>query len=189
MPFIMLTKESGKARSLDLRDHGLGRQVVLGHEQGHVADGLGGGGHLDDVAAHVVDRAVHGLDLLPAVAEPQGDGLGAEVGVLAARHLVAVDVGGAGLEAAFEGGVGLAGHFPVVGQLLQALLVQARIASAALQGADEGVEGGLGGDAGHGGEGRVHHVHAGLGGLQQGGHLVAAGIVGVQVDGDGRPRS
>ena len=50
----------------------LGLQVVLHHEHGHVADDLGGGGDLDQVAEHVVDLAVHLLALLPAVRRGRG---------------------------------------------------------------------------------------------------------------------
>jgi hypothetical protein len=64
-------------------------------EQRHVADDLGAGRDLDDVAEELVHLGVGAGDFRPAVAEAHAGGLLLEVGVLAAGHLVEVDLGGA----------------------------------------------------------------------------------------------
>ena len=160
-----------------------GVRLVLHHEDGQVAHHLGGGGHLHNVAQHVVDLDVHLLDLLEPVAQAQALHLGLEVGVLAAGDLVAVDVGGGVLDAGLKLAVAQAHVRPVVGELLELFGVQAGVPLLALQGGHHRVHGGLAGHGGHGVDGAVHNVHPRLGGHQIGGHLVAGGVVGVQVDG------
>ena len=161
----------------------LRRQVVLYHEYCEVAYHLGAGRDLDDVAEHVVDGAVHLLDLVEALAEAEGLNLGLEVGVLAAGYLVAVDVRDGGTQSLVEAAVALAHVAPVVGELLQALGGQAGVALRAAHGLDKAVEARLAGEAGQGPDGAVDHIHASLGGKQVGGNLVVGGVVGVQVDG------
>ena len=161
-----------------------GREVVLHHEDGEVADHLGAGRDLDDVAEHVVDGAVHFLDVVKAVAEAEGVDLGLEVGVLAAGYLVAVDVRDRHAQALVKAGVALADVAPVVGELLQSDGVEPGVALRTAQSLDQGVDARLAREAGEGADGAVHDVHARLGGEEVGGYLVVRGVVRVQVDGD-----
>ena len=62
-------------------------------------------------------RGVGRLDLRPLVGEAEGGRLELQVGVLAAGHLVLVDLGGARLLARLEGGVREAHRLPVLDQL------------------------------------------------------------------------
>ena len=68
--------------------------------------------------------------------------------------------------------------------MLETVQVQSGIPLGALEGRNHGVQRGLAGHAGHGADGQVHHVHAGLRRQQAGGHLVAGGVVGMELDGD-----
>ena len=81
--------------------------------QGEVADHLGRRGDLDHVAEHPVGRGVAVLDLLEAVAEPERDGLLAQVGQLPAGDLVGVDPAGRRGQAGLERRVHLAHGLPV----------------------------------------------------------------------------
>ena len=183
--------------ALEVADHAVGegeglaplhdvlrREIVLHHENGQIAHHLGGRGHLDDVAQHLVDRLVHLLDRLEVVAQAQALHLGFQVGVLPARHLVTVDIGGGVLDARFKGGIALPHVGPVVGEFLQLVRLQTGVPLLTLEGGDHRIEGGLAGEGGHGVHGAVHNVHPGLGGHEVSGHLVARGVVGVEMDGD-----
>ena len=72
---------------------------------------------------------------------------------------------------------------PVVAQLLHAAQVKAGIPLCTVEGGHNSIQRRLAGKACHRCAGHVHHVHAGLGGHQQSGHLIAGGVMGVQVDG------
>ena len=71
--------------------------------------------YLDEVTEKIIRLGVFLLDELELVAEPEGVGLELEVGVLAARDLVLVDVGVSGPHGlgALEGTVKVARLFPV----------------------------------------------------------------------------
>ena len=106
-----------------------------------------------------------------------------QVGILAAGHLVAVDIGRGRLEAAVKRRISQAHVRPVVAELLQLIRVEAGVALLPVQRSDNCVHGRL---AGHGRQRvdrRVHDIHARLGCKQQRRHLVARGVVRVQVDG------
>ncbi len=105
-----------------------------------------------------------------------------QVGILAAGHLVQVNLGAAGLRRDVKRRVILPHLFPVIGELVQRGEVQARVARGVLQRGDDRVEVRLAGAAGHGGDGEVHHVHAGFARLQDARGGDAAGIVRVKVD-------
>ena len=154
----------GQVRPL-LGEDVLRLQVVLHQEHGHVAHHLGRRGDLDDVAEEQVHLAVHLLALLPAVEEPEPGHLRLVVGVLAAGDLVAVDLGGAALQPRLERRVELAHPLPVVGELLQPVLVEPRVPLAARQRRHQRVQVGLGGEAGERRERGVDDVDPGLGGL------------------------
>ena len=72
---------------------------------------------------------------------------------------------------------------PVVAQLLHPAQIKTGVALRAVEGGHHRVQRRLAGEPRHRRAGHVHHVHAGLGSQQQRRHLIAGGIVGVQVDG------
>ena len=74
--------------------------------------------------------------------------------------------------------------FPVVGELVEGLDVEAGVALGAFHGGADGVQVGLGSGAGHGGEGHVGDVGSGIGRGHDGGGVESGGVVGVEVDGD-----
>ena len=183
--------------ALEVGHHGIGiaqlralfkdilrRQVVLHHEYGHVAHHFGGGSYLHDAAHHVVDLLIHLLDFLEAAAKADGLHLGIEVCVLSAGYLVLIDVGDGALDAVVELFVSKAHIGPVIGEILQPVKVKACIPLLPVQRRHNGVHGGLACKRGHGGNGQIHHVHAGFRRHKNGGHLVCGGVVGVQMHGD-----
>ena len=77
--------------------------AVVDQEDRHVADDFAGWRDFDDVAKGHVDFGVGLRNLMPARTKAHGFGLLLEVGVLAAGHLVDVNLGGAGGRAGVEG--------------------------------------------------------------------------------------
>ena len=65
-------------------------QMVLYHEEGHIADDLGGRGDLDDIAEHHIDLRIHAADFRPLGSETDSRCLLAQVRVLSARHFMLV---------------------------------------------------------------------------------------------------
>ncbi len=65
----------GEAEFLGPQQHVLGRQLVLHHELGQVADRLARRRHLDDVAEQQVGVAVGLLDVLKLVPKAEREGL------------------------------------------------------------------------------------------------------------------
>ena len=159
-------------------------ELVLDHEVGEVADDLGGRSDLDDVTAELVGLLVGLLDLRPLAGETELVGLVHEVGVLTAGHLVGVDIGGAALLAALEGGVDVSDVGPVVVDEVELLLVDVGVERGTLEGGDDGAHGRLGGHAGHGVDGDVDDIGAGLTAGNHGGNTGTGGVVGVDVDGE-----
>ena len=141
----------------------LGSQVVLHHEDRQVAHHLGGRGHLDQVAQHVVDLLVHLLNFQETVAQIETLHLGLQVGVLAARNLIAINVGHRSLQVGLELHVPFPNICPVIGQLLEIHHIQTGITLLAFQGGNHCVQRGLTGQGAHGGNCQVHNVHAGFG--------------------------
>ena len=163
-------------------EHVGGRQALRDHHQGHVADDLRGGRHLDDVAEQVVGRAVGLGDLVPARFQAKGSGLLLEVGELAARHLVQIDLRSARLKVALESRILCSHGLPVERDLADRLRVEAGVAIRVAQGLDDRAQAGLR-------RGPRHRVHAGVDRVdtgvdrgQHGGASNARGVVGVQVD-------
>ena len=143
-----------------LAGHALGEQV-----ERHVADDLARGRHFDDVAEQLVDVGVHTLDLAPMMAEPHRFGLLLQVGELAARDLVHVDVGRAVARRVVERQVVGANGLPIERVVAERLLVEAGVARSVLrQSGDHRVEVRLRGRAAHRRRGAVDDVGAGLGG-------------------------
>src|SRR5215471_4322317 len=73
---------------------------------------------------------------------------------------------------------------PVVGALIEGFAIELRVTWGVAQRCHGGVEIGLAGTATHGGHGGIGDVHAGLGGLEYGSRVQAAGVVSVKMDGD-----
>lgn len=149
--------------------------------QGQVADHLGGRGDLHQAAQHPVGGGVHGLDVLEAVAEAERDGLGAQVGELAAGNLVVVDPAGRGGQAGLERGVDLADALPVRLQVADGLEVEAGGPLGVVGGGHDRRQRRLRSGARHGRHRTVDGVRARLDRGQVGGELAAGGVVGVQV--------
>ena len=116
--------------------------------------------------------------------DPHAGGLLLEVGVLATGHLVDVHLGRTRLRRGVEGRVVFADLLPVVGEAVERLEVELGVARGVLQGGHHRVEVGLRGAAAHGGQRQVHHVDPGVARPQDAGGVDAAGVVGVEVDGD-----
>ena len=154
-------------------------------EQRHVTDDFAGGRDFHDVAEKLIDLAVGAFDFAPGMGQAHGRRLLAQVGVLAAGDFVLIDVGGAGVRAGIKRQVVSAHGLPVVGAVVKRGDVQAGVARRVAQRFDDGVQIGLAGAAAHGGDGGVGHVHAGVGGFEDGGGVQATGVVRVKVDGEG----
>src|SRR3546814_6919363 len=92
---------------------------------------------LDDVAEQLVDIGVGPGDVRPARRQAQRACLLAQVGVLAARHFMAIDVGSAGADIGLERCVATTHVFPIIGELLQRFQIKARIAFTARQRSEE----------------------------------------------------
>ena len=118
------------------------------------------------------------------MAEAERLDLRLQVRVLAAGDLIAVDIGNGDLEALVEALIAQAHVGPVIGQLLQALRVEAGVALLTAQGLDERIHRRLAREVGQRSDGGVDHVHTGLGRHEVGRDLVVGGVVRVQVDGD-----
>lgn len=68
-------------------------QVVLNHEECHIADNFGGRCNFDDIAEEHVDSCIHAADFWPAFAEAYSGCLLAQVAELSARHFMLVECG------------------------------------------------------------------------------------------------
>ena len=97
-------------------------------EHAHVADDLGRGRHLHDVAEELVDLGIGTGDFAPAVAEAHRVGLLAQVRVLTAGHFVFVHFGGAGARRGVEGFVKSEHFLPVIGEHVERVEIKPRIA-------------------------------------------------------------
>ena len=115
---------------------------------------------------------------------PHARGLLLQVGVLAAGHLMNIHLGRAGLRCGVEGCIVLADLLPVVGEPVEGLEIQTGVARRVLQCGHHRVEVGLRGAATHGSQCQVHHIDAGVARSQDTGGINAAGVVGVEMDGD-----
>ena len=153
-------------------------------EERHVAHDLAGGRHLHDVAEELIHLGVGLGDLGPPVRNPHAGGLLFEVRVLAAGHFMDIHLGRAGLRGGVEGCVVFADFLPVVGEAVERLEVELRVARCVLQRGHHRVEVGLRGAAAHGCERQIHHVDPGVARPQNASGVDAAGVMGVEVDGD-----
>src|SRR5690606_11598280 len=161
----------------------LGADTGTDEVQCEVTDDLGGRGDLGRTTQHLVCGRVLVIDELEAVGQPQGHGLGTQVGQLTAGDLVAVDASGRARGAGFEGQVQSADRLPVRFQVGDGLQVETRVASGVREGSNQGGHRRLGGGAGQGCGGGVDSIGTGVGGGQVGGQLTTRGVVGVHVHG------
>ena len=68
-------------------------QTVSHHEEGHIANHFRGGRHFHNIAKQNVHLSIHPADFWPLRSKPQGLRLLEQVGILAARHFVGVNLG------------------------------------------------------------------------------------------------
>ena len=181
-PCIIWTTDSGKAISLPRIDHLLGGDVAGDHHQREVAHHLRRRRHLDDVAEQHVDLGIGARDLVPARLEAERAGLLLEVGELAARHLVEIDLRGAEAEVGFEGAIVGAHRLEIERDLADRLDVEAGGAVGVGERLDQRAEAGLRGEARHRIDRRVERVDPGLDRRHHRGGRDARGVVGVEVD-------
>ena len=92
----------------------VGAHIFRHEKERHVADDLARWRDFHDVAEKLVDLSVGGFDFAPAMAESHGDGLLAQIRILAAGNLVLVETRGAGFRAGVERRVVGADNFPIV---------------------------------------------------------------------------
>ncbi len=118
-------------------------QPLADHHQRHVANDLGAGRDLDDIAEHLVHVGIGLGDLVPPVLQPQTARLGLEIGELATGHFVQIDLGGRGLEPAFKRRVLAAHAFPIIRNVAHRRHVDAGVAIGVAQGFDDGPQAGL----------------------------------------------
>ena len=120
---------------------------------------------------------------MPALFQTEAAGLRLEVGELATRHLVQVDLGGRGLKTGFKGRILPANGFEVIADLADRLDVEPGIALGMAQRLDHGAKGRLAGIARQAVHRRIDRVDACLGGREDGGRGNASRVMGVEVDG------
>ena len=118
------------------------------------------------------------------MAEAHRVGLLAEVGVLAAGHFVFVDFGGAGARRGIKGLIEAENLFPVVGNFVERIEVQARVTVIAREGCRDGVEVWLRGRTRHRRDREIDDVHACFGSGEYRCGVDARGVVGVEMHGD-----
>ncbi len=119
---------------------------------------------LTDVAEQLVDVGIGLGHVGPARIEAHGTGLLAQVGILATRHLVAIDVGSARAHLGLEGGVVVAHALPVACEGLDVAVRESRRAFGVFQRGEDGAHARLRGEAAHRVHGRIHRVHTGFDG-------------------------
>ena len=163
--------------------HLRGREALGDHEQGQVAHHLGTGRDFHNIAEQAVDVGIGLRNLAPARFQPHAARLLTQIGVLPARHFVAIDIGGAAADIRLERCVKTPHAFPVIAELLHGGEVEFRVARVAGQSGGNAAEIGLAGEPAHGIEGAVHRITACIHGGEHAGGGNAAGVVGVEVDG------
>ena len=117
-------------------------------EQGQISDSLAGGSHFHNVAQELIHIGIGAADLFPAVGEPQCPGLLQQIGELAARHLMEIEIGIGSFHATFKGRVVVAHAGPIVGQRPQRLWLKVGIERSVAGRFHDGSEIGLAGEAG-----------------------------------------
>jgi len=101
----------------------LGGQPVADEVLCHIANYLGAGGYLYNIAEKIVYICIHGCDLRKLMFQAKGNGLPLKVGVLPPGNLMFVHFPCSGLKARFEGVIIAAHCFPIVGVLCQFIAV------------------------------------------------------------------
>ncbi len=144
--------------------HIVGPEIVGDHEQRQITNHLGRRGDLDDVAEQGVGIGVGLGDLVPAMIQAHRAGLFAQIGVLAAGHFVAIDIGSTGADVGLERCVEMADALPVAGKRGDAGARQPGIPFAVFERGDDGAQAGLRGQPAHRIHGAVHRVDAGFDG-------------------------
>ena len=182
-PRIICTTDSGKATSFSGSATSRGGEPRGDHHQREVADHLRRRRHLDDVAEQPVDVGIGLGHLVPARLEAERARLFLEIGELAARHLVQIDLRGAEAEIGLEGAVLRPHRLEIERDLADRRPASRPVSrSVSLERLDERAEAGLRGQAGHGIDRRIDGVDARLDRGQHRGGRNARRVVGVEVD-------
>ena len=157
-------------------------QVVLYHEEGHIADHLGGRSYLDDIAEHHVDLMVHFAYFQPSVAKAYCGSLLTEVGILSTWHFVFVHGGVWIGHLRIHTGIVWTDCLPVAVNLFQFLHVEVHLARVILECIVHSGDRRLAGAAGQRRCRQVDNVYAGINSVGIGvEHGTAAGMA-VQVN-------
>lgn len=176
----------GEGESLSLLNNLLSGEVVLDDELGKVTDNLGGRRHLDDVSEEVVGGGVSLLDGGPLASKTELLGLVHQVGVLATRHLMEVDIGGTRHLTRLEGSIDSTNGLPVLIDRNDFFNVDTGVKLSALEGVDDGTHGRLRGSSRHGIGGTVNSICSSVSTLKHGGDSSTGSVVGVDVNGEVR---
>ncbi|MES2681944.1 MAG: hypothetical protein V4650_00355 [Pseudomonadota bacterium] len=160
-----------------------GGQALRHHEQRQVAHHLAAGCDFHDVAEQTVHVRIGLADLAPAVGEAHAARLFSQIGVLAAGHLVTIDIRRAAANIRLERRVEAPHAFPVIAELLHGGSIRFRVAGMADESGGDAAEIGLAGESAQAVERAIHRITSGFHRRQHAGCCNAAGVVGVEVDG------
>ena len=181
-PRSICTTESGNGDILVRIDDVRGRQVGRDHHQRKIADHLRRRRYLDDVAEKHVGVGIGAGDFVPAGLQSERARLLLEVGELAARHLMEIDLGRAGAEVGFEGDVFCPHRLEVERDAADSLRIKAGVAVSVSERLDQRAEIGLRRQARHRVHRRVEGVDPGFDRREHRRRRDARRIVRVEVD-------
>src|SRR4030095_3914832 len=128
-----------RAAGFEIYDIG-GLNAAGKKEEPHVADDFRRRRDLHDVAEKLIHFRVAARDFRPAMTQPHRRGLLLEIRVLAARHLVEINLGAAGFRRSVEWRVERADVLPVVAEFIQRIEVETGVARGALERGDDRVQ-------------------------------------------------
>mmetsp|Transcript_30499 Transcript_30499/g.64002 ORF Transcript_30499/g.64002 Transcript_30499/m.64002 type:complete len:290 (-) Transcript_30499:2176-3045(-) len=179
----VLHNRIGQGERLGLLDDLLGGELSRDHELGQIAHNFGRGCDLWNVAKEEVGLRVLALDLGPALSKSKLLGLVQQVGELAARDLVFVDVRRTRELTGLEGQVQPAHVLPVRVETCKVVQVDAGVKFSAFHVGHKRAERGLRGEPRQAVDGGVNDVGARLRGSQLRCHTGTRCVVGMHVDG------
>ena len=157
-------------------------EVVLHHEQCHIANNLGGRSNLNQITEHHGYAVIHILDFFPAVNQAESLSLLLEVGVLAAGHFVYVNLRVGEVFSSVGCLVVRTDSFPITGQLVHCINIEARLARMSAQCIVEAAAARLGGTAAHGAHSGVDDIYACVDSACIGVDSITAAFMRMQVD-------
>ena len=157
-------------------------QLIFYHENGHVADHLGGRCYFDDVSHHIIDCLVHFLYIIEAMAQTKAFHLRLQIGILAPRNLIPIDFRASGFQIRFELGVYRSYRCPVIRKLLYAFQVDPGLSLCVVQRRHQRVQSRLTGQPGHAVQSSIYDVNACICSHQGSGAAVSSGVMGMKMD-------